>query len=131
MKGNEISLKELRPDAVEWLTKLHQTLVIKEYGKGTVRKIGLAGYLHAKNKMERIAAVCKELKLPPPMQKVYTPVALRLLLQTDRDVLACPMCGKGRMKLVKTLINHHGVLMDIAQLRNRGSPKIKRTGCSK
>jgi integrase/recombinase XerD len=37
MKGNEISLKELRPDAVEWLTKLHQTLVIKEYGKGTVR----------------------------------------------------------------------------------------------
>ncbi len=37
MKGNEISLKELRPDAVEWLKKLHQTLVVKEYGKGTVR----------------------------------------------------------------------------------------------
>ena len=36
MKGNEISLKELRPDVVEWLTKLHQTLMIKEYGKGTV-----------------------------------------------------------------------------------------------
>ena len=37
MKGNEISLKELRPDAVEWLVKLHQTLVVKEYGKGTLR----------------------------------------------------------------------------------------------
>ena len=37
MKGNEISVKELRADAVEWLTKLHQTLVIKEYGKGSVR----------------------------------------------------------------------------------------------
>lgn len=37
MKGNEISLKELRPDAVEWLTKLHQTMVIKEYGKGSLR----------------------------------------------------------------------------------------------
>ena len=37
MKVNEISLKELRPDAVEWLTKLHQTLVVKEYGKGTLR----------------------------------------------------------------------------------------------
>ena len=37
MKVNEISLKELRPDAVEWLTKLHQTLMIKEYGKGTMR----------------------------------------------------------------------------------------------
>jgi len=33
MKGNEISVKELRPDAVEWLTKLHQTMVVKEYGK--------------------------------------------------------------------------------------------------
>ena len=37
MKGNEISVKELRPDAVEWLTKLHQTMLIKEYGKGSVR----------------------------------------------------------------------------------------------
>ena len=37
MKGNEISLKELRPDSVEWLSKLHQTLVVKEYGKGTLR----------------------------------------------------------------------------------------------
>lgn len=37
MKGNEISAKELTADAVEWLTKLHQTLVIKDYGKGSVR----------------------------------------------------------------------------------------------
>ena len=37
MKGNEISAKELRADAVEWLTKLHQTLVIKDYGKGSIR----------------------------------------------------------------------------------------------
>ncbi|MDQ6842976.1 MAG: phage integrase N-terminal SAM-like domain-containing protein [Bacteroidota bacterium] len=37
MKGNEISVKELRADAVEWLTKLHQTMLIKEYGKGSVR----------------------------------------------------------------------------------------------
>ena len=37
MKGNEISVKELRQDAVEWLTKLHQTMLIKEYGKGSVR----------------------------------------------------------------------------------------------
>jgi site-specific recombinase XerD len=37
MKGNEISVKELRPDAVELLTKLHQTMLVKEYGKGSVR----------------------------------------------------------------------------------------------
>src|SRR5664279_4004277 len=37
MKGNEISVKELRLDAVEWLRKLHQTMLVKEYGKGSVR----------------------------------------------------------------------------------------------
>jgi hypothetical protein len=37
MKGNEISAKELRADAVEWLTKLHQTMLIKDYGKGSVQ----------------------------------------------------------------------------------------------
>lgn len=37
MKGNEFSSKELRPDAIEWLQKLRQTLIVKEYGKGTVR----------------------------------------------------------------------------------------------
>jgi len=30
MKGNEISVKELSTDAVEWLQKLHQTLTVKE-----------------------------------------------------------------------------------------------------
>lgn len=37
MKGNEVSVKELRSDAVEWLSKLHQTMLVKEYGKGSVR----------------------------------------------------------------------------------------------
>ena len=37
MKGNEFSVKVLRADAVEWLRKLHQTMLIKEYGKGSVR----------------------------------------------------------------------------------------------
>ena len=42
MKGNEISVKELRADAVECLTKLQQILSVKEYGKGTVRAKNLA-----------------------------------------------------------------------------------------
>jgi integrase/recombinase XerD len=37
MKGNEISVKELSADSTEWLTKLHQTMIIKDYGKGSVR----------------------------------------------------------------------------------------------
>ncbi|GAB1397162.1 hypothetical protein MASR1M65_19410 [Saprospiraceae bacterium] len=37
MKGNEISVKELRADAIACLTKLQQILLVQEYGKGTVR----------------------------------------------------------------------------------------------
>lgn len=75
--------------------------------------------------MERIAVVCKQIQLPAPMQRVHTPVALRLLLQTGKDITLCPVCKKGKMELVKTFIYHRGCLVDAAQLRNRGSPKIK------
>ena len=37
MKGNEISVKQLNADATAWLAKLHQTMLIKDYGKGSVR----------------------------------------------------------------------------------------------
>jgi hypothetical protein len=47
-------------------------------------------------------------------------------LQTGKDITLCPVCGQGRMELVKTFIYHNGSLVDIGQLRNRGSPKIKR-----
>ena len=110
----------------EFLRRFEQHILPKNFVK-----IRHAGYLHAKNKMERIAAICDELQLPAPMQKVYTPIALRVLLQTGRDIMACPVCGKGRMKHVKTFIYHHGALVDIAQIRNRGSPKIKRKGCNR
>jgi len=65
--------------------------------------------------------------------KIYTPVALRLLLHTGKDITLCPVCKKGRMDLIKTLIYHNGCLVDAAELRNRGSPKIKRkyTACEK
>ena len=104
----------------EFLRRFEQHILPKGFVK-----IRHAGYLHAKNKIERIASVCKQLKLPAQMQKIYTPVALRLLLQTGKDVTTCPVCGKGRMKLVKIFIYHNGCLVDAAELRNRGSPKIK------
>lgn len=104
----------------EFLRRFEQHILPKGFVK-----IRHTGYLHAKNKMKRIASVCKELKLPAPMQKIYTPVALRLLLQTGKDITTCPVCGKGRMKLVKTFIFHNGALTDMELLRNRGSPKTK------
>lgn len=116
--GNKQKIMTLGHD--EFLRRFEQHILPKNFVK-----IRHAGYLHAKNKMERIASVCKQLKLPAPMQKIYTPVALRLLLQTGKDVATCPVCGKGRMKLVKTFIFHNGALTDIALIRNRGSPKTK------
>jgi hypothetical protein len=105
----------------EFLRRFEQHILPKSF-----MKIRHAGYLHSKNKMERIASVCSQLKLPAPMQRVHTPVALRMLLQTGTDIMLCPVCKKGRMELIKTFIYHNGCLVDAAQLRNRGSPKIKR-----
>jgi len=105
----------------EFLRRFEQHILPKGFVK-----IRHSGYLHAKNKMERIAAVCRQLKLPVPMQRVHTPIALQLLLQTGKDINLCPVCGRGRMVLVKTFIYHNGYLVDAAQLHNRGSPKIKR-----
>ena len=104
----------------EFLRRFEQHILPKGFVK-----IRHAGYLHARNKMQRIGAVCSQLKLPAPMQRVHTPVALRLLLQTGKDITLCPVCKQGKMELVKTFIYHHGCLVDAAQLHNRGSPKIK------
>ena len=112
--------KIMTVEHVEFLRRFEQHILPKAF-----MKIRHAGYLHSKNKMQRIAAACSQLKLPAPMQRVHTPVALRMLLQTGKDITLCPVCKKGRMKLVKTFIYHNGCLVDTAQLRNRGSPKTK------
>ena len=116
--GNKQKIMTL-PHA-EFLSRFEQHILPKGFAK-----IRHSGYLHARDKMKRIGAVCSQLQLPAPMQRVHTPVALRLLLQTGNDITLCPVCKKGKMELVKTFICHHGCLVDAALLRNRGSPKIK------
>jgi hypothetical protein len=37
MKGNTISANVLNENATNWLTKMHDVLRVKEYGKGSVR----------------------------------------------------------------------------------------------
>jgi Putative transposase/Transposase zinc-binding domain len=118
--ANNNKQKIMTLEHAEFLRRFEQHILPKGFVK-----IRHAGYLHAKNKMERIAAVCKQLKLPAPTQRVRTPVNIRLLLQTGKDITLCPVCKHGKMELVKTFIYHHGYLVDAAQLRNRGSPKIK------
>ena len=105
----------------EFLRRFEQDILPKGFVK-----IRHAGYLHSKNKMDLIAAVCKQLELPAQMQRAHTPVALRLPLKTGTDITGYPVCGKGRMELIKTFNYHNGALVHIAQLRNRSSPKTKR-----
>jgi hypothetical protein len=55
----------------EFLRRFEQHILPKGFVK-----IRHAGYLHAGDKMVRIGAVCSQLKLPAPIQRVHTPVAL-------------------------------------------------------
>ena len=108
----------------EFLRRFEQHILPKGFVK-----IRHAGILHSKDKTRRIRSVCTQLQLPPPMPKVSLPVAVRLLLQTGKDITLCPKCGKGSMILIKTLIFHNGTLIDARELRNRGSPKLKPKAC--
>lgn len=92
-------------------------------------KIRHSGYLHSKDKMKRIAEMCKQLQLPEPMPRVAIPATVRLQLQTGKDVTVCPVCGNGKLQLVRTMIYHNGRLVDVNELRNRGSPGIKKRMC--
>ena len=105
---------------VEFLRRFEQHIL----PKGLV-KIRHSGYLHSKDKMKRIAEVCRQLQLPTPMPRVAIPATLRLMLQTGKDVTVCPVCRIGKLQLVRTMIFYNGRLIDVLQLRNRGSPRIK------
>ena len=45
MKQHEISIKTLNVDAVDWLEKLRQVLLIQDKGKGTVTGISTKGHV--------------------------------------------------------------------------------------
>ena len=59
------------------------------------------------------------------MPRVAIPTTVRLMLQTGKDVTVCPECRIGKLQLVRTMIFYNGRLIDVLQLRNRGSPRIK------
>jgi hypothetical protein len=115
--GNKQKVMELTHQ--EFLRRFEQHILPRGF-----MKIRHSGYLHARDKMKRIAGVCAELALPTPMPRVQVPATLRLLLQTGQDVTLCPRCKTGRLQLIQTLIYHNGGMVDVAQLRNRGSPSV-------
>jgi hypothetical protein len=89
-------------------------------------KIRHAGFLTNRNKHARIAAILQQLKLPAAPSKTKVPTTLLVLIKTGVDVTLCPKCNTGKLVRIATFINVNGVLVNIENINNRGSPqKIK------
>ena len=94
--------------------------------KGFVR-IRHAGYLSARGKTQRIESILKQLQLPAPMPRVTVPVCVVVLALTGRDITQCPMCKTGKLILIASFKYFNGRLVNVLELRNRGSPpRIKK-----
>jgi hypothetical protein len=85
-------------------------------------KIRHAGYLCHRGKIDRIADLYEQLKLPPPMPKLIMSTGLCVLIKTGVDITLCKKCNSGKMMLLDSLIMWNGVLKSVHEIRNRGRP---------
>jgi hypothetical protein len=106
----------------EFLRRYEQHILPKRFVK-----IRHSGYLCHRNKTERLKALHEQLKLPPPMPKVNMSVRLRILVASGKDITCCTKCSIGKLILTQTLIMYNGKLVDVAKMRNRGSPNLNYT----
>lgn len=110
--------KEMTLSHTEFLRRYEQHILPRKFVK-----IRHCGYLCPRNKTQRLKEVYDQLQLPPPMPKITLPIRIRMLIKTNTDIALCPICKVGTMRHEQTLLMHHGVLTDICNLRNRGSPR--------
>lgn len=115
-------VKEMTLSHEEFLRRFEQHLLPKRFVK-----IRHAGYLAHRGKTKRLQLLHLHLQLPKPMPKVQIPIMLRILLKTGVDISICPICKKGILILENTKIYYNGILIDINNIRNKGSPKNKQT----
>jgi hypothetical protein len=66
------------------------------------------GYLKNYRRMERIAKIFADLRLPKPPPKVRIPIKQRMLEKKGVDITICPVCNKGTLERGATY--YHGVL---------------------
>lgn len=113
--------KEMTLSHEEFLRRFEQHILPKGFVK-----IRHSGFLSHQNKTERLKGICKQLEITPPPPKVKLPVATLAAMKYGVDITQCSVCKTGKLELVATYINIacEGVqLVDVATLRNRGSPK--------
>lgn len=113
-------VKEMSISHAEFLRRFEQHILPYRFVK-----IRHAGYLSTRGRTERIKEILSNLKLPPPMPKIQIPNAMRLQIQTGRDINICPDCKIGILILVSSFIMHNGSLIDVQILKNKGSPITK------
>lgn len=115
-------VKEMTLSHEEFLRRFEQHLLPKRFVK-----IRHAGYLANRGKTKRLQLIHQDLLLPKPILKVQIPVVLRILLKTGVDISICPVCKKGVMILENTKINFNGILIDMNIIKNKGSPKKRKS----
>lgn len=113
--------KEMTLSHEEFLRRFEQHILPKGFVK-----IRHSGFLSHQNKTERLKSICKQLQLSPPPPKVKLPAGVLAMMRFGVDIGLCSVCKTGRIERIATYINiaQTGVeLVDVATLRNRGSPK--------
>jgi hypothetical protein len=116
--GHKEKIMELTHE--EFLRRFEQHILPKGFVK-----IRHAGYLTARNKTARIAAVLAQLHLPDAKPKVKIPAPILVLMKSGIDITLCPTCKVGKLILVATFIKLNGQMVNINDIKNRGSPYKK------
>jgi hypothetical protein len=85
-------------------------------------KIRHSGFLSAAYKNDRLATIHEQLKLPAPTPKVKLPVVALAAMRYGADIAQCPHCSTGKLHLKATLVYYNFTLVNVKDLRARGSP---------
>jgi hypothetical protein len=110
--------KEMTLSNEEFVRRYEQHILPKNFVR-----IRHAGYLCHRGKKERIVSILTQLNLPKPAEKVLLPIEIKVLIRTGTDISICPKCKEGKLVRIATYLQHNGALVNINDLRNRGSPK--------
>ena len=86
-------------------------------------RIRHAGFLCHRGKTERLQRIHTQLQLPPPPPKVTVPLHIQVMQRTGIDITLCPVCKKGKLELIGSYKFINGKMINVSDLRNRGSPR--------
>lgn len=98
--------KVMQLSAQEFIRRFEQHILPARFVK--IRHYGISGNF---NRRKRVNGILEQMKLPPHPLPVKLDIRLWLLETYGTDILLCPMCKKGLLRLVEKV-----------SPRNRGSP---------